>query len=93
MMQTIHFGRMEHIVVRDGQPLFEPPPKIIREIKFGGESSPRRELGGNDFLLKTQVLQLFQQLEKLGDGTVQSLEVKHGLSRLPITLTNSSGGW
>ena len=79
MMQTIHFGRMENIVVRDGQPLFEPPPKIIREIKFGGENSLRRKLNSNDFLLKTQVLQLFRQLEKLGDGTVQSLEVKHGL--------------
>ena len=78
-MQAIHFGRMENIVVHDGQPLFDPPPKIIREIKFGGENEARKELNSNDFLLKTQVVELFKQLEKLGDGTVLSLEIKHGL--------------
>ena len=79
LLQTIHFGRLENLIVRAGQPIYDPPPRIIREIKFGGENEPRTELNHKDFLLKTQVVELFRQLEKLGDGTVQSLEIKHGL--------------
>ena len=32
-----------------------------------------------DFALKSQAAQLFAQLDRLGKGTVLSLEIKHGL--------------
>ena len=79
LLQTVHFGRLENLIVRAGQPIYDPPPRIVREIKFGGNNEPKQEFNSKDFLLKTQVVQLLQQLEKLGDGTVQSLEIKHGL--------------
>lgn len=79
LMQRINFGRIEGLVVRDGQPIFDPPPHIVREIKFGGENGPRREVGKSDFALKAQVRELLAQLEALGEGVVPCLEVKHGL--------------
>ena len=78
-MQTINFGRLTNLVVRNGQPTYDPPPKIIREIKFGGENGPLREFAKEDYLLKDQVVELFRHLQKLGDGTVQSLDIKRGL--------------
>ena len=78
-MQTINFGRLTNLVVRNGQPIYDPPPKIIREIKFGGENGPHIEFAKEDYVLKDQVVELFHHLQKLGDGTVQSLEIKRGL--------------
>jgi hypothetical protein len=78
-MQRLNFGRIEGLVVQDGRPVFDPRPRVVREIKFGGENGPRPELAKADFALKAEVRQLFAQLEALGDGVVSSLEVKHGL--------------
>ena len=66
-------------LVESGEPVFDPPPRIVREVKFGGENGPRPELRAGDFALKTQVVELFEHLDRLGDGTLERLEVKHGL--------------
>jgi hypothetical protein len=78
-MQNLNFGRIEGLAVCNGEPVFDPPPRIIREIKFGGENGPRRELETPNFTLKSQAVELFEQLERLGNGTVERLEIKHGL--------------
>ncbi len=79
LMQTLNFGRIDGLVVRGGQAVLDPPPEIIREVKFGAENGPRPEAAIEDFLLKSQVVEFFDQLSRLGDGIVESLEVKHGL--------------
>lgn len=79
LMQSIHFGRVENLVVRGGEPSFDPPPRVVREVKFGGDNGPRPELATGDFKLKAQVVELFRELDRLGDGTALVLEVKHGL--------------
>ena len=79
LMQRLNFGRVEGLTVRDGEPVLDPPPRVIREIKFGGENGPRPEVARADFALKAQVLGLFAQLEAMGNGTIRCLEIKHGL--------------
>lgn len=78
-MQQVNFGRIEGLVVRDRQPVLEPPPTIVREVKFGGENGPRPELHSADFVLKSQVVELFTFFDGLRDGVIDVLEVKHGL--------------
>jgi hypothetical protein len=88
MMQSVNFGRIEGLVVRGGKPGFDPRPRVIREIKFGGENGPRPETARADFTLRTEVRELFAQLEALGDAVVSSIEVKHGL---PFRMTVVEG--
>ena len=83
-MQSINFGRIEGLAIRAGQPSFDPPPAVIREIKIGGENGPRRELDNENFLLRDQVIELFDHFERLANAQVRCLEVKHGL---PFRLT------
>jgi hypothetical protein len=78
-MQGINFGRIEVLRVRDGEPTFDPSPRVIREVKFGGENGPHPKSGAEDFQLKAEVRELFARFEEMGDGTVISLEIKHGL--------------
>jgi hypothetical protein len=77
--QQVGFGRVEHLVFEDREPSFDPPPRIVREIKFGGENGPRPELTTADFLLKQQVVELFAFFDEQRNGVIDVLEVKHGL--------------
>lgn len=79
LMQQLNFGRIEGLVVRGGEPVFDPPPRVVREVKFGAENGPRPEVAKADFALKAQVRELLAQLEAMGDGIVRCIEVKHGL--------------
>ena len=78
-MQRINFGRIFGLTVRDGQPVMDPPPRVVREIKFGGDNGPRPEAVKADFALKAQVRDLFAQLEALGDGVIPCIEIQRGL--------------
>jgi len=82
-MQRINYGRIERLSVRRGEPVLDPPPhpppRVVREIKFGGENGPRPEVAKADFALKVQVRDLFAQLEALGDGVIPCIEVQRGL--------------
>jgi hypothetical protein len=79
LMQRLLFGRIENLLIRRGQPVLDPPPTVIREHKFGGENGPHTKHRTDDFLLKDQVVELFRQLDALGDGVIAVLEIKHGL--------------
>lgn len=78
-MQQINFGRIEAVVICDGEPVSSPRSRLVREHKFGGENGPRRELSIADFLLKQQVVELFAFFDELQNGVIDVLEIKHGL--------------
>ena len=78
-MQQINFGRIERLGIKAGEPVFDPPPKIVREVKFGGDNGPRPEMNNDDFALKAQVMDLFQQFDAISSGQIDLIEVKHGV--------------
>lgn len=79
LMQRLNHGRIEGLAVRNGDPEFLPPPRIVQDIKLGGDNGPRPELQRDDFVLKSQVAELFERLANMGNGIVTVIEVKHGL--------------
>ena len=78
LMQQIRFGRIEGLVIKAGVPVL-PPPRVVREIKFGADNTPHHEAATADYALKTQVQDLLAQMEAMGNGVVNSLEIQHGL--------------
>jgi hypothetical protein len=58
LLQQLNFGRVEGLSFLDGDPIFDPPPRLVREVKF---------------------VELFQYFDEIGDGTIDVLEIKHGL--------------
>ena len=86
VLQQINFGRLESLVVRNGEPILDPMPRRVLDIKFDSENGPRPELGITDFLLKRQVIELFAFFDELQDGVIDVLEIKHGLPfRMTVT--------
>ena len=82
LLQTIseyQFGRIEHLEVRDGQPLVLPATKVVRVAHLGGGDGGARVPNGEEFELKQAVRDLFAELARLNNGTVVRLEFKRGL--------------
>ncbi|HOC94358.1 MAG TPA: hypothetical protein PKH33_18550 [bacterium] len=78
-MLEMNYGQIEGLRVVAGEPVFDPPPKIICEILFGKENTPNPHFSNSDFVLKRQVLDLFDALDRVGDGVIHSLAVQNGL--------------
>jgi len=79
LMQRINFGRIEGLVVRGGEPVFDPLPRVVRTVKIGGDNGPRPESRSEDFAVKQKVAEFLSHLEHLGNGVVRCIEVKYGL--------------
>ena len=77
--QRLRFGRIENLAVHNGEPVFDPAPRVIREHKFAGENAPHPAAARADCQLKNQVADLMSLLDQIGDGTIAVLTVKHGL--------------
>ena len=79
LFQSINFGRIEELEIRDGEPQFSPPPRVFVELKLDVDDGPRAEAQRQQFPLRSQVARCFTQLAQLRDGTVESIEIRHGL--------------
>ena len=78
-MQAINFGRILNIQVQDGEPKITPMTKVERLLRFGGKNHVRPECALDDFVLKDKVVEFFDAIERMGDGRIIKLEIKHGL--------------
>ena len=83
LFQMLNFGRIEALRVSGGEPVFDPPPRIIQKVKIGGENGPRPENSYGDFRLKQGLIELLEVISRLGEGEIQAIEVRYGL---PCTL-------
>ena len=81
LMQEVNFGRIERLVVKDGDPVVDDAasPRVVLEVKFGGENGPRPEVANGDFALKQQVIELFEYFDRVRNASIEVLTVKHGL--------------
>ena len=79
LMHEHQFGRIENMPVRAGEPVFNGDVKLVRVARLGSGNHAANLTRSNEFDLKRQVRDLFEELERLQDGTVIRLEFRHGL--------------
>lgn len=79
LIQEIYYGKIERFVIRDGDPVIEPSTRILRDVKLGADLKKRPILIDRNYRDKPQVVEMLQQLRKLSDGVVHSLEIHDGL--------------
>jgi hypothetical protein len=86
-LQKTNYGRIENLLIREGEPVLSPPPRIVKDIKLGAtDTGARPELNTMDFALKREHLELFEYFRRLGNGTIECIEVKAGLPFRLITV-------
>jgi len=81
LLQSINFGYIEGLEVRGCEPMFNPAPTVIVEVKLDAGNDPRLEAVLDDFDLRAELLRLMEQLNSLGDGTIDRIDVRFGVPR------------
>lgn len=79
LMQTIGFGKIEHLHVENGQPSFQPAPLVTRERKLGDPPSYHPSMHQTDFYLKAQVVELLALMAQIKSGMISVIDVRFGL--------------
>ena len=79
LFQAVNFGRVEDLEIRNGEPGFSPAPRVFVELKLDASNCSRPELRLDRFPLRDQVERFFNQIARLNEGTVEVIEVRHGL--------------
>lgn len=82
-IRSLGFGQIEFLRIRGGEPVLDPWPTIVRDLKFGVDRQEQRPTSGNDFELKREVAELFEYTREVDDGEIRVLVVRHGL---PFTM-------
>jgi hypothetical protein len=86
LFRELSFGRLEVLVVRNGDPVLEPPPRIVRQVRFGAGDDSQVMPYVADYQLKQQVIKLFDCFDRIQNGVVDALEIQNGLPfRMTIT--------
>jgi len=84
LMQEINYGRIEKLLVRDGEPVFDPPPTVLRLFLFGRDNGPNESRGNDGFALKRKVAELFEVFDRERSLSIQELMIDNGL---PVRMT------
>ena len=73
------FGRIEGLVIRNGEPVLDPLPRIIRVCKYLPGENGRRPRRVDTIVHSDQVIALFRQFDRIGNGTIDQLVVQNAL--------------
>ena len=79
LLQSMNFGSLECLEIRSGEPVFNPPPTVLVEVKLDSEPELRPEFTIANFELRAEVTRLFAQLDLLDDGSIDRIDVRHGI--------------
>jgi hypothetical protein len=81
LCQTINYGSIEGLEVKDSEPVFDPPPVGLKDVKLDSDEGPRPELGITDFMVSNEIVRLMKIFDELGCGTIRRVEVRTGNPR------------
>ena len=81
LCQAIDYGQILDLQVRDGEPVFNPEPTLLLDIKLDAGCEGRSESKLADFTLCDEVCRLLDRLDEMRSGRVQRIEVRAGIPR------------
>jgi len=81
LLQSVNFGYLEGLEVRGGEPMFNPAPTVVIEVKLDADNEPRPEAVLEEFELKSELVRLMEQLDALGNGCVDRIDIRFGVPR------------
>jgi hypothetical protein len=97
-IRGVGFGHIEFLRIHAGEPVLDPWPSVIADVKFGVDRQEIHSTPGSDFELKREVAEFFEYTREVDDGEIRLLVVRHGLpftmeiEPLGRTVRQSGGG-
>ena len=88
--QTLDYGQIIDLHVRDGEPVYNPAPTLLFDVKLDADCGGRPEVELADFTLRDEVCRLLDRINAMQTGRIQRIEVRAGIPRrvlIEATLT------
>jgi hypothetical protein len=79
--QAINHGTIENLEVRNSEPMLDPLPVMLKDVKLDLDDGPRPELALHDFVVSGEVSRLMRLLDEMKCGTLRRVEVRAGIPR------------
>ena len=83
-------GQIHDLHVRNSDPVWDPAPTVLSEIKLDTEDGPRPENELPDFKLSSEVKRLMCQLDQLKDAKIERIEVRAGVPKRMVLISESA---
>jgi hypothetical protein len=84
LCQTINHGCIENLEVRNAEPIFDPLPVMLKDVKLDSDDGPRAELALHDFVVSDEVSRLMRLFDDTKNGTFRRVEIRGGLPRRAV---------
>ena len=81
LLQSVNFGYVEGLEVRGGEPMFSTAPCVVVGVKLDAPNDPRTEADLADYELRAELVRLMEQLDSLGDGSIDRIDVRFTVGR------------
>jgi hypothetical protein len=81
LCQDVNFGQILNLRVGNAEPIWNPGPTILSEVRLDIEEAPRPEGQLPDFKLSSEIQRLMCHLDQLKDGRIVKIEVRGGIPR------------
>ena len=81
LFQAINFGELLGVAIKNGDPIFQPQPTALVDVKLDADEGPRPETALADFELRDEVRRLMTRLTELQNGTIVRIEIRAGIPR------------
>jgi len=81
LCQTANYAQIEQLQVKESEPVFDPAPVVLLDLKLDSDEMPRPELTLTDFTLTAEFCRLMDRLDALKNGIIERLEVRAGVPR------------
>jgi hypothetical protein len=91
LFQSVNFGQINGLTVRNGEPVFHPEPTVFVDVKLDGDENSRPEADLADFTLRDEVRRLLEHLDQLQNGRIEWIEVRSGVPRRVIIERHLAG--
>ena len=81
LCQDVNFGQILDLRVRSAEPVWDPAPTVLSEVRLDIEEGPRPEGELPDFKLSSEIQRLMSQLDQLKGGRIERIEIRGGVPR------------
>ncbi len=85
------FGQILDLLVKNAEPIWDPSPSILFEVRLDIEETPRQESKLSDFGLSSEVRRLMRQLDQIKDGKIAKIEIRDGIPRRLVAHLTAGG--
>ena len=90
LCREMFFGQVSGLIVRDGEPVLDPPPSVLVEVKLDSHEESSAPGAIEDFKLGKEILRLMARLDEVQNGLIVRLDVRYGApARMLIPRTSA----